>query len=179
MKGLVFTEFLELVDEQFSFETCERIIEMSELPSGGVYTSVGTYDPQEMATLLGNLSTETGIPAPDLLQVFGRHLFKRFVASFPVFFEGITSSLEFLPRVNDYVHVEVKKLYPDADLPTFTCETPAPWTMIMTYRSKNDLPDLAEGLIRECIDHFGEPLVVQRQRLGGEPPTCVFTVGPK
>ena len=42
MKGLVFTEFLELVDEQFSFETCEQIIEMSDLPSGGIYTSVGT-----------------------------------------------------------------------------------------------------------------------------------------
>lgn len=179
MKGLVFTEFLELVDEQFSFETCERIIEMSDLPSGGVYTSVGTYQPQEMATLLGNLSEVTGIPPADLLQVFGRHLFSRFVTSFPAFFEGISSSLEFLPRVDDYVHFEVKKLYPDADLPTFTCETPAPGTMIMTYRSKNDLPDLAEGLILECIDHFGESLTVQRERLGGQPAATVFTIGPK
>ena len=179
MKGLVFTEFLELVDEQFSFETCERVIEMSNLPSDGVYTSIGTYDPAEMATLLGNLSKETGIPAPDLLQVFGRHLFKRFLTSFPVFFEGITSSLEFLPRVNDTVHVEVRKLYADADLPTFICETPAPGTIVMVYRSKNNLPDLAEGLIRACIDHFGEPLVVERKGLGGEPPATVFTIGPK
>lgn len=179
MKGLVFTEFLDMVDEKFSFETCERIIEMSDLPSAGVYTSIGTYQPQEMATLLGNLSEVTGVPIPGLLQIFGRHLFGRFVTSFPAFFEGISSSLEFLPRVDDYVHIEVKKLYPDADLPTFTCETPVPGTMIMTYRSKNDLPDLAEGLILECIDHFGEPLAVQRERRGGQPPATVFTIGPK
>jgi len=179
LKGLVFTEFLELVDERFSFETCERIIEMSDLPSGGIYTSVGTYQPQEMAALLGSLSEVTGIPPADLLQVFGRHLFKRFVASFPVFFNGITSSFEFLPRVDNYVHIEVKKLYPDAELPTFTCETTTPGTMVMTYRSKSNLPDLAEGLILECIDHFGEQLVVRRERLAGEPPVTVFTISPK
>lgn len=179
MKGLVFTEFLELVDEQFSFETCERVIEMSDLPSGGVYTSVGTYEPREMVALLGNLSEVTGIPPAELLEIFGRHLFRHFVAYFPVFFEGITSSLEFLPLVDGYVHVEVKKLYPDASLPTFTCETPAPGTMIMTYRSKNDLPDLAYGLILECIDHFGEPLIVERELLGSEPPATVFTIGLK
>ena len=179
MKGMVFTEFLELVDEQFGFETCERMIEMSDLPSGGVYTSVGTYQLQEMAALLGSLSEVTAIPPPDLLRAFGRHLFARFVVSFPVFFEGITSSFEFLPRVDSYVHIEVRKLYPDADLPTFACEMTTPDTMIMTYRSTSNLPDLAEGLILECIDHFGEPLVVRRERLEGEPPATVFTIGPK
>ena len=179
MKGLVFTEFLELVDEQFSFETCEQIIEMSDLPSGGIYTSVGTYPPQEMAALLSNLSEVTGIPPADLLKAFGRHMFKRFVASFPVFFEGITSSLEFLPLVDSYVHIEVQKLYPDAELPTFTCEMTTPGTMVMTYRSRRNLPDFAEGMILECIDHFGDPLAVRRERLAGEPPVTVFTISPK
>ena len=48
MKGMIFTEFFELVDDRFSFETSERLIEMSHLPSEGIYTSVGTYDHQEM-----------------------------------------------------------------------------------------------------------------------------------
>jgi len=179
VKGLVFTEFLDLVDGRYSFETCERIIEMSDLPSGGIYTSVGTYDPQEMATLLGNLSAVTGTPTPELLQLFGRHLFTRFVAAFPVFFVGITSSLQFLPLVNDYVHIEVRKLYPDADLPAFSCQTPSPGTMVMTYSSKNDLPDLAEGLINGCIEHFGDAFTVSCERLDGDPPTCAFTIAPK
>jgi len=179
MKGLVFTEFLDLVDEKFSLETCERMIEMSNVPSGGAYTSVGTYDAQEMFTLVSGLSTLTGIPVPDLLKAFGRHLFKRFVSAFPVFFEGVGSAMEFLPRVDDYVHLEVRKLYPDAELPSFSCATPEPGTMVMTYRSKTNLPDLAEGLILGCIDHFGDSVSVKRGPGHADPSETVFTISPR
>lgn len=164
MKGMVFTEFLELVDEKFSFEITERLIEMSQLPSDGIYTAVGTYDYQEIVTLVSNLSTLTDATVSDLLKAFGRHLFQRFVLSFPLFFEGMCSSMEFLPRVQDYVHSEVRKLYPDAELPNFSCSKPEGGTMIMTYRSSRNLADLAEGLILACIDHFGESLSVEREK---------------
>ncbi|MBU4234302.1 MAG: heme NO-binding domain-containing protein [Desulfobacterales bacterium] len=176
MKGIIFTEFFELVDERFSFETTEHLIEMSHLPSGGIYTSIGTYDPQEIVTLVTNLSTLTGISIPDLLKEFGRHLFKRFLISFPAFFEGIKSPMEFLPRVDDYVHLEVRKLYPDAELPSFACTMPEPGMMIMTYRSKRNLPDLAEGLILACIDYFGESFLVRRETGQGDPPETRFII---
>jgi hypothetical protein len=178
VKGLVFTEFLELVDERYSFETCEQLIQASNLPSGGTYTSVGTYPVQEMVTLVTNLSSLTGTPVPDLLKEFGRHLFKRFVTSFPVFFEGIGSALEFLPRVDGYVHLEVRKLYPDAELPSFSCASPTAGTLVMTYRSNNHLADLAEGLILACIEHFGESLIVMRQPGNSDAPETVFTIRP-
>jgi len=41
MKGIVFTEFLEMVENKFSPELADRIIEGAEVPSGGVYTAVG------------------------------------------------------------------------------------------------------------------------------------------
>jgi len=179
MKGMVFTEFMELVDEKLSPETTERLLEMSDLPSGGIYTSVGNYDPQEMVTLVTNLSGMTGTSVPDLLKTFGRHLFKRFLASFPEFFEGINSSLEFLPHVDGYVHVEVRKLYPDAELPTFTCEVPEPGSMTMTYESKRHLAPLAEGLILACIDHYGESLEVRSETIASDPPTTKFFITPK
>jgi hypothetical protein len=53
IKGIVFVEFIEMVDNQFSLEMSERLIEMTDLPSKGVYTSVGTYDFNEMLTLFG------------------------------------------------------------------------------------------------------------------------------
>lgn len=179
MKGLVFTEFFEFVDDKFSFETTERLIEMSHLPSEGVYTAVGTYDSQEIVTLVTNLSALIGVSVPDLLKEFGRHLFKRFLASFPTFFEGIKSTMEFLPQVDGYVHLEVRKLYPDAELPSFSCTTPEPGMMIMTYRSKRNLPDLAEGLILACIDHFGESLIVSREAVQKDPLETRFIIMPK
>ena len=179
MKGMVFTEFLELVDTTFSLETSERLIEMSQLPSDGVYTSVGTYDAREMAMLVTNLSTLTGVPVSDLLKSFGRHLFQRFTATFPEFFEGMRSSLDFLPRVEDYVHLEVRKLYPDAELPSFSCDVAQPGSMVMIYRSTRNLPDLAEGLILACIEHFGESLVVRREDSGENVSETRFVIMPE
>lgn len=178
MKGMVFTEFLELVDDKFSYETCERLIGMSDLPSRGVYTAVGTYDHQEMVTLVTNLSTLVGVSVPDLLKVFGQYVFKRFLVSFPTFFEGVSSTMAFLPRVDNYVHLEVRKLYPDAELPSFECAMREPDTMIMTYRSTRNLPDLAEGLILGCIEHFGEALQVVRETGQGNPPETRFIITP-
>lgn len=179
MKGLVFTEFIEMVDNKFGFETCERLLERSELPSGGVYTSVGTYDPQEMVSLVTNLAGLSGLPVPDLLKHFGRHLFQFFLVAFPAFFEGIKSSQEFLPRVNDYVHQEVQKLYPGAETPEFLFNIPAPGQMIMTYRSKRNLPDLAEGLLLACFDHFGESFTLRRENGEGNPPDTLFYIASK
>jgi len=56
MKGIVFTEFLEMVEETFGLETVDYIIYKSELKSEGIYTSVGTYDFFEMLILISNLS---------------------------------------------------------------------------------------------------------------------------
>src|SRR5687768_11906467 len=88
MKGIVFTEFLEMVEEKFSPEVADRIIEQADLQSGGIYTAVGTYDHKEMIELISHLSNETGISSAELVHSFGVHLFSRFHTMFPKYFEG-------------------------------------------------------------------------------------------
>jgi hypothetical protein len=163
MKGIVFTEFLEMVEQKFQPEMVDTIIDRSRLPSGGAYTSVGTYDHREIVELVGQLSAVTGSPVPDLVRTFGRHLFGRFTQLFPQYFEGIGSALEFLPKVHDYIHVEVLKLYPDAELPSFECHPEGRGGMVMIYRSSHPFPDLAEGLILGCVEHFRDPVQVCRE----------------
>jgi len=43
MKGMVFTEFMDMVEEVLSADILEDIIEKSELPNDGAYTALGTY----------------------------------------------------------------------------------------------------------------------------------------
>jgi Haem-NO-binding len=156
MKGVVFTEFLEMVENTFSPEMADRIIERAELPSGGIYTTVGTYDHGEMIQLVSCLSEETGIPAAELVRSFGTYLFGRFHTIFPKYFEDVSSSFDFLQRTDHYIHVEVRKLYPDAELPSFDCDTSRPGCLCLTYRSSRPFAALAEGLIRGCVAHYGE-----------------------
>ena len=93
MKGVVFTELLELVEEKFGDEIADQIIEESDLPSGGAYTAVGTYDHQEIFQLVTQLSAKTNAPVPTLVKAFGQHLFGRFYAGYPQFFEGIALNI--------------------------------------------------------------------------------------
>ena len=52
MKGIIFTEFLDMVEAQFGLAVVDEIITNSHTVNNGVYTSVGTYDFNEMVALL-------------------------------------------------------------------------------------------------------------------------------
>ena len=165
MKGIVFTEFLEMVESKFSPELADSIIEGAELPSGGAYTAVGTYDHHELIKLVTCLSQETGISTTELTRSFGVYMFERFYVLFPKYFEGIGSSFQFLELIHDYIHVEVRKLYPEAELPSFECDTSQPGHLRLTYRSTRPFAPLAEGLIRGCIAHYKEAADIEIEDL--------------
>ncbi len=177
MKGVVFTEFIEMVESAFSPEVADRIIEETSLASGGAYTAVGTYDHDEIIQLVQALSQESGVSVPDLVRTFGQHLFGRLVTAYPQFLEGVESNLDFLERVEDVIHVEVRKLYPDAELPTFAFSRVNRDCLELDYRSPRPFADLAEGLILGCAEHFAEEIELQREPLTNGPETHVrFTI---
>jgi len=59
----------------------------------------------------------------------------------------------------------VRKLYPNAELPRFEIERPDRDHLRMIYRSDRHMGDLAEGLIRQCVAHFGTPVNIERHNL--------------
>lgn len=160
MKGVVFTEFLAFVAETWDEDMVDDIIEASVLASGGAYTSVGTYDHREIICLLEQLSSRSKCSKNALMQQFGFYLAGRFAAFFPQFFARSNSLFAFLASVDDYIHVEVKKLYPDAELPTFDVLEKTEAQMSMCYRSSRKMEALAEGLIYGAARHFGRTINV-------------------
>ena len=158
MKGMVFTEFLEMVETTFSEEMADKILDESDLASDGVYTSLGTYDYHEMLELVTHLSKETGIPVPDLVKAFGQYLFTRFSIGFPTMFADCPDTFSLLKRIDNYIHVEVRKLYPDAQLPRFEFDDSVPGQLILEYSSERPFAMLADGLITQSIVHFQEDL---------------------
>lgn len=168
MKGVVFVEFMDLVETRMGLDMLDHIITEADLPNDGAYTSVGTYDHAELVRLLAALSKATGTAVPALILLFGEHLFHRFYLNYPTLFSDGDTSFGFLTRIDSVIHVEVRKLYPDAELPKLSCWHPAERELIILYSSPRGLGDLAEGLIRGCIAHFGEQVSVARTDLEKE-----------
>ena len=162
MKGVVFTEFLGMVEQTFSADMVDDIIDDAQLPSGGAYTAVGTYPHDEMVAMVVALSRRTDLPVPDLVRAFGKHLFGRFVHAYPAFFDGVNDTFEFLSGIEDIIHAEVLKLYPDAELPRFDVEHRDDRNLTLLYHSPRHFEDLAEGLILGSIDHFGQSISLLR-----------------
>jgi hypothetical protein len=164
MKGLVFTEFLDFVAKAHGDDMVDDVIDDCQLPNGGAYTSVGTYHHTEMQALIAALAQRTGRRVPDILEQFGRHLCRRFVDVFPNFFQSRPCLFDFVESVEGYIHVEVRKLYPDAEFPSFKTHIRNGSRLEIDYRSCRPLAPLAEGLILGASDYFREPVSVDQRR---------------
>lgn len=165
MKGIVFTEFLEMVESTMGADVADRLVDDCELPSGGAYTTLGTYAHSEIVQMVKRLSELTETPVPALLKVFGTHLMGRFAQLYPQLLGSQSTAFGMLEIVENYIHVEVKKLYPEAELPTIHTERTSPTQMILTYHSTRPFADLAEGLVQGSILHYGEKIRLQREDL--------------
>ncbi len=165
MKGIVFTEFIEMVEQQFGYELIDDLLTETDLPSGGAYTAIGTYSHHEIVALVVGLSKKLNTPVPAILHLFGEHLFKAFVKNYGHFFSHTTDVFDFLESIENYIHVEVRKLYPDAELPRFATKKIGDHTLEMIYQSERSMGDLAEGLIAACLEHFKEKATISRTTL--------------
>ena len=55
MKGIVFTEFLEIAKKGSGLEIVHRVIDECEFETDEVYTSIGTYSHKEMFNMVMEL----------------------------------------------------------------------------------------------------------------------------
>ena len=167
MKGIVFTEFLDMVEQQFGEETMENIIDQADLDSGGAYTAVGSYPAGEMVSLVQQLSRESGQEIPALLESFGSFLFHGLHRAYPHFF-GDGDIFDFLASIHTYIHVEVQKLYADAELPNLLVESRSDQHIELIYESPRRMGDLARGLLKASCQHYQESTITIEEELLNE-----------
>ena len=155
MKGIILSEFIEFIELNLGEDRAQSIIDESRVESAGAYSRVGLYDYQELLQLLSQTAVETSMEAGVLLQQFSDHLFKVFKRDYQVFFEGVTSATEMLTQIDNHIHVEVLKLYPDAELPKFEY-TRNDDILTLNYTSPRPLAAVANSLVNACLKYFGD-----------------------
>ena len=167
MKGVVFTEFFRHVEARHGEALLDEVITAADLPHGGAYTSVGTYAFDEMLALVGACTMATKQSAGEMLDGFGQHCFAQWVSYVPAFFGPGRHVFDILSEINEFHEYEVRKLYPDAELPTFTVESRDESTLVLGYHSAKKLTDLAMGVIRGAALHLGTPVGITAEEAEG------------
>lgn len=162
MKGLVFTTFYMHCEDRYGVDMLDDIIQDADLPNKGAYTSVGTYSFQEMVALITALVRRTGRSMPRVLEDFGHACFAKWVTYVPTHFEN-KNLFDILEGIDYFHETEVRKLYPDAELPSFKVESRDEQTLVLRYFSCKPLADLAVGVIKGAADHLGESIEVKHR----------------
>lgn len=165
MKGVIFTNFRYLVEDQFGDRMMDDILEDCRPESDGAYSTLGDYPHQELLALVAALSRRTGVPQDELIQLFGAFLIGVFLEHFPAFFARASDTFSFLQLVPDVIHLEVKKLYERAEPPRFEWWLESPDHMVLVYSSRRRLGLLARGMILACSEHFGDGVRVEETAL--------------
>jgi len=176
MKGVVFTEFLEMVESKYGLGTVDQIIEESTLKSKGIYTSIGTYDSNEIFQLMDKLSQRTSIPSEELFYEFGTHFFNYIVKTYRYIFKLYKTPVDMLQSVEDHIHVQIKKIYSDAKLPVLTVIEKNSNLIEIKYTSGRGLYKFAEALIYMTFDHFDQKCKITTKMLSQDGKIVSFLI---
>ncbi len=164
MKGVVFNLLEAFVVENWGEQTWEDLLDLCPLRTKEPFVGPGTYPDEDLVALAVKASEILGVPLPDALRAFGRFAFPKLGAAFPTFLEPYDNAATFLRSVESVIHVEVRKLMPEAVTPRFEYAEVGPDQLRITYRSRRQLCFFMEGLLQGVADHFGTTIAFSQSR---------------
>ncbi|WP_198046005.1 heme NO-binding domain-containing protein [Novosphingobium aquimarinum] len=160
MKGLIFSELIRFMEEKQSPLFAEQVIAAADLPNDAAFSRIGVYPTAYALKLVTAASQLSGLPASALSEEFGKFLFARFTILYPDILSSYSTAESLLEHVRAHIHQDVKVLYPDATPPEVIAGRQDGQFMI-EYRSHRPLAHIAYGLMRGCLEHFGDPRAIE------------------
>jgi hypothetical protein len=152
MKGIVMNLLAEMVENQLGMDEWNQILKVAGLD--GIYTSSVIYADTELLDLVKIISERNKIPVDDLVFTFGKFMFPSFIERYPYLIQKVPGFLDFLESIDSVIHVEVKKLHPDATIPVFRHVRLGANELLLEYHSERHLCRLAEGLIAGAAHYY-------------------------
>ncbi|MGB5760142.1 MAG: heme NO-binding domain-containing protein [Acidimicrobiales bacterium] len=175
MKGVVFNIVQEVVEEHLGPQMWDDAVDRSDVE--GAYTSLGNYPDADLEQLVGSLGELSHLSRSDVLVFAGRQGFQQLAGRHPDLIAPYSGWRDVVEHLDDIIHPEVAKIYPDADTPSFTTTAQPDGSVHMVYESRRQLCSLAEGLVLGLGDWFRCTLAVAHVecvRMGG--PSCTLSV---
>ena len=177
MKGIIFTSLLEMMEARNGQEWVDRCLENYQGMSQGAFTAVGNYDTEELNQLVEIFSKNSQLSIDTLIYEFGQYMLQVFLTKHKIFFDEHSTCFDFLKSVDNHIHVQVKKLYANANVPKISAVQLNPNTLKVTYESSRNLSMLAHGLISAAIKYYRENIVItEKENKSTEAKTIVYFI---
>ena len=174
MKGILFNVVEDVVTEAMSADAWDDVIDEAHVD--GSYTSLASYPDTDLTAIVTAIASATGLSVGDTLKLAGRLGFKHLARRTPHVLDGIGGWQQLVGSLDDIIHPEVRKIYPDAEVPGFAT-TDIDGGLRVVYTSRRQLCSLAEGLIVGGGEWYGHHLTVTHERcVHNGDPGCTMVV---
>lgn len=176
MRGAIFVELIKMAEDAFGEDTVDLVLNKADLQNDGAYTTVGNYSCSELVRIVEAFSLHSGIDADVLQHKFGHWMLGYFAAHYADSFDSKDSAFAMLEAIDGEIHVEVRKLYPDAELPHFETKLVQSDQLHMTYSSPRPLVDFCHGMIEACFAKYNETADISRCPAHSDPAATTFQI---
>ncbi len=160
MKGIIFNLAEEVVSRAHGEDTWDTVLDGANL--SGSYTSLGSYPDEDLFAILAEAARLLGSDPQTMLREVAEGAMQLLAKRYPHFFDPHRDTLSFVLTLNDIIHPEVRKLYPGAQVPTFSYEQHSSTALTMGYSSERRLCLLAEGFVTGAARHYGQQVVIEQ-----------------
>jgi len=161
MKGVIFRGFIEFVEQQLGAAYLETVLAKAELASNGAYTNIGTYDHNELLTMVALIASDHDLPINELVESFGYFTFSHLQKTYPSLVATYANSFQCIYHVDQTIHKNVRKIHPDAQLPNLKAELSADRNcMTLYYQSERPFVYFTLGLIKGCVAYFKDAIEI-------------------
>lgn len=162
MKGTIFVELVSMAENAFGEDVVDHVLDKADLENGGAFTAVGNYPCSELIKIVVAFSEHSGISPEKLQRMFGHWMMDHFVENYAEFFTDKDDSFSLLEAVDGEIHVEVKKLYPEAELPVFATERLGADQLKLVYSSPRPLVEFCHGMVEACLERYNQTAEIGR-----------------
>lgn len=153
MKGVVFVELLELLDDRFSMEFTEKVIEVARVPSAGAYNALGQFDHRELLALMEAYESCSHDNPTPIYRELGQRLVTRCITEFPTLFRTDSCLSDTLGHMESLMHMDDLLVDQSSELPEIKLEQVTERQLVLDYFYDPRLADFTIGLIHGCAEY--------------------------
>jgi predicted hydrocarbon binding protein len=177
MKGIVFNIFESFLVEHHGRDFFYEVVDESNLITEEPFVSPGTYPYEDLLEILGVTCRKLEISPEDALRAFGKYSFKFLDEKYPEYKKKNNTPILYLEGIEEIIHQDVKKLYPDAKPPVFKYEKESDHHLQVEYISERKLCHFMEGLIEGIEELFSRKISYsQLQCVHSGAKSCIFKI---
>lgn len=163
MHGVIFSELSRYANAKLGASGWADLRDAAGMP-GSIFLVNQSYDDAMMMALVGAACKLTGLPAPAILEDFGKFIVPGLISMYGRLIKPEWRTLELIENTEATIHTVVRRHNPGATPPHLKVLRLSPHELALDYVSGRKLCYLARGIVLGVAEHYGEDVKMREPR---------------